>query len=350
MSRRLVVVVLLVGLALVAGGFVAWRVAQPETPLAEALSMTPADADRVSWTDWDAVRRELDARLDAESSAEDVRSFLDDAFTADLSSMSALVSSAPVLQQEFGFSPATLEWELFAQSAEGAVELMRVSDDVSLSGVADRLEALGFTAPEEDDGVWVGGSDVLSGVDAALTPELQYVALLDDEQLVMTSDQAPALERAVAVAQGDGAAADDLAELSEDLGEATAAAIYDGAHACEKLAMSQADDDAQEEAEQLVTAAGGVHPLTGFAMARLVGGDIRVVMQVEDEDDAADDADARAALAAGPAPGQGGSFTDRFTVDRASSQGRTIILDLHPGEGGYALSDLTSGPVLFATC
>ncbi len=349
MSRRLVVV-LLVGLALVAGGFVAWRVAQPETPLAEALSMTPAGADRVSWTDWDAVRRELDARLDADSSAEDVRSFLDDAFTADLSSMSALVSSAPVLQQEFGFSPATLEWELFAQSAAGAVELMRVSDDVSLAGVADRLEALGFTAPEEDDGVWVGGSDVLSGVDASLTPELQYVALLDDEQLVMTSDQAPALERAVAVAQGDGAAADDLAELSEDLGEATAAAIYDGAHACEKLAMSQADDDAQEEAEQLVTAAGGVHPLTGFAMARLVGGDIRVVMQVEDEDDAAGDADARAALAAGPAPGQGGSFTDRFTVDRASSQGRTIILDLHPGESGYALSDLTSGPVLFATC
>jgi len=166
----------------------------------------------------------------------------------------------------------------------------------------------------------------------------------------MTSDQAPALERAVAVAQGDGAAADDLAELSEDLGEATAAAIYDGAHACEKLAMSQADDDARAEADQLVAAAGGVHPLTGFAMARLVDGDIRVVMQVEDEDDAAGDAEARAALAAGPAPGQGGSFTDRFRVDRASSQGRAIILDLHPGEGGYALSDLTSGPVLFATC
>ena len=60
-----------------------------------------------------------------------MRSFLDKAFGADLGAMSALVSSAPVMQQELGFSPATLEWELFAQSGDGAVELMRVSDDVS---------------------------------------------------------------------------------------------------------------------------------------------------------------------------------------------------------------------------
>ena len=349
MSRRLVVV-LLVGLTLVAGAFAAWRLTTPETPLAQALSMTPADAERVSWTDWDAVRRELGAGLDADSSAEDVRSFLDEAFSADLSSMSALVSSAPVLQQQFGFSPATLEWELFAQSPDGAVELMRVSDEVSLAGVVDRLEALGFEAPAEDDGVWIGGPDVLAGIDSSLTPELQHVAILAGEHLVISSDQAPFLERAIAVAQGDDDAADDLADLTEDLGEATAAAIYDGAHACEKLAMSQADDDAQAEADQLVAAAGGVHPLAGFAMARLVDGDIRVVMQVEDEDDAASDADARAALAAGPAPGQGGSFTDRFAVDRAAAQGRAVILDLRPGDGGYVLSDLTSGPVLFATC
>ena len=73
-------------------------------------------------------------------------------------------------------------------------------------------------------------------------------------------------------------------------------------------------------------------------------------MQVEDPDDAPGDADARAQLASGPAPGQGGDFSDRFTVAAASSQGRTITLDLHPEAGQYVLSDLTSGPVLFATC
>ena len=349
MSRRLVVV-LVAGLALVVGGLTAWRLAQPETELAGALSLTAADVDRVSWTDWAAVRRELGADLDADSSAEEVRTFLDEAFGADLGAMTALVSSAPTLQQAFGFSPATLEWEAFAQSAEGAVDLMKVVDEVSFDEIADRLEGLGYQRPEDDDGVWVGGPDVVSGIDGSLTPELQHVALLADEHLVLTSDLAPFLEQALAVARGDGDTADDLAELATDLGEPLSAAVYDGAHACEKLAMSQADDDAVAEADQLVAAAGGVHPLTGFAMARLAGGVVRVVMQVEDEDDAAADADARAALAAGPAPGQGGDFSDRFSVAGAAATGREITLDLRPEAGEYVLSDLTSGPVLFATC
>ena len=32
------------------------------------------------------------------------------------------------------------------------------------------------------------------------------------------------------------------------------------------------------------------------------------------------------------------------------AEGREIILDLRPEDGQYVLSDLTSGPVLFATC
>lgn len=349
MSRRFVVV-LVAGLALVGGGLAVWRVAAPETELARALSLTSADVDRVSWTDWAAVRRELGAELDADSSADEVRSFLDEAFGADLGSMSALVTSAPTMQQAFGFSPATLEWEVFAQSPEGAVDLMKVGDDVSFDAIADRLEGLGYQRPEDDDGVWVGGPDVVSGIDGSLTPELQHVALIADKQLVLTSDLAPFLEQALAVAGGDGDTADDLAELATELGEPLSAAVYDGAHACEKLAMSQADDDAVAEADQLVAAAGGVHPLTGFAMARLTGGDVRVVMQVEDEDDAAADADARATLAGGPAPGQGGDFSDRFAVADAAARGHEITLDLRPAAGEYVLSDLTNGPVLFATC
>ena len=109
--------------------------------------------------------------------------------------------------------------------------------------------------------------------------------------------------------------------------------MYDGDYACERLAMSQADDDAQAEADQLVEAAGGIHPLTGFAMGLLAGGDLRAVLEVEDADDAPDDAEARARLAAGPAPGQGGDFSDRFSVEGAGSEGRAITLDLRPEEG-----------------
>ncbi|GIM64060.1 hypothetical protein Pve01_82140 [Planomonospora venezuelensis] len=333
-------------LALAAAGFVAWRALTPATPMARAMELAPDDATRFSWTDWEGVRRELGADVDAGSSAGEVDAFLSDAFAADLSSMSALGTSAGVMQDQLGFSPATVSWELFAQSGSGAVEVLGVDDGVDLDAVADRLADLGWTEPEEADGVWVGGPDVLAGTGAMLTPELQHVALLADEGLVLTSDQAPYLE---SVLEGD-EGPEDLAELAGSLEEPLTAAVYDGAYACEHLAMSQADDDAQAEADQLVEAAGEVHPLTGFAMGVLPGGAVRAVMQVEDADDAPGDAEARARLAAGPAPGQGGEFADRFSVERAGSEGREVVLDLRPSPGTYVLSDLTSGPVLFATC
>lgn len=348
MSRRAVVA--LVAVAVVVGGLVAWRLLTPAAAMDRALSLVPADTSRISWTDWEGVRRELGADVDADSSPEAVDAFLADAFAGDLSAMSALGSSAAVMQPELGFSPATITWELFAQSPGGAVAVMGVDDDVSLGEIADRLAALGWTEPEADDGVWVGGPDVLTGVGPGLTPELQHFVLLAEQRVILASDQAGYLEEVLEVVHGDAQAADELADLSAGLGDPLAAAVYDGAYACERLAMSQADDDAQAEADKLVEAAGGIHPLTGFAMGLLAGGDLRAVMEVEDSDDAPGDADARAQLAVGPAPGQGGDFSDRFTVADASSQGRTITLDLRPEGGHYVLSDLTSGPVLFATC
>ena len=60
--------------------------------------------------------------------------------------------------------------------------------------------------------------------------------------------------------------------------------------------------------------------------------------------------DTRAVLLAGPAPGQGGDFTDRFQVDAVTADGPLVIMALDPNPDSYVLSDLSSGPVLFATC
>ncbi|MCF6376210.1 hypothetical protein L2K70_01190 [Nocardioides KLBMP 9356] len=345
MPRRAVAALAAV-LVVVAGALVAWRLLAPTTPIEEALGYVPADASRVSWTDWGAVRRELGADVDARSSGEEVDAFVTEAFGADLSSMSALGTSASTMQTELGFSPASLRWELLAQSTRGAVEVLGVGEGTSFDELADRLADAGWTEPDEDDGVWVGGPDVVAGV-GSLTPELQHFVLLADRGVVLASDQAPYLEQVV---EADDGATDDMRAVVRALGEPVAAAVYDGDYVCERLAMAQADEDDQAEADQLLAAAGDVHPLTGFAMGVLPGGDLRAVMQVEDADDAPGDADARAQLAAGPAPGQGGDFTDRFSVEAASSDGREITLDLEPEEGTYVLSDLTSGPVLFATC
>jgi hypothetical protein len=132
--------------------------------------------------------------------------------------------------------------------------------------------------------------------------------------------------------------------------EPLAAAVYDGDVACSSLAMGSADAADQDEAAGLIEAAGEVNPMTGFAMAVEPGLGVRVAMSFENEDQARANADSRAALASGPAPGQGGDFSDRFRLGTVSAEGSVLTMELEPEDGEYILSDLTSGPVLFATC
>ena len=84
------------------------------------------------------------------------------AYDDDLSSTSALVSSAPVLQERFGFSPASADWELFSQSDQGAVVMLHLPSTVDLDDVADHLRELGYREPSDADGVWQGGEDLVA--------------------------------------------------------------------------------------------------------------------------------------------------------------------------------------------
>jgi len=325
-----------------------WRDSH-RSDLERAASYVPGDAQRLSWTDWAAVRSEVGARLDESSSEQEVRKLLDEGFDRDLTSASALVQSAPVLQARFGFSPATADWELFSQSESGAVVVIGMPDDTDFGELADRLERAGFTRPAEEDGVWLGGDQLLPTLGADLTPELQFVVLDRERHLVLTSDTADYLQRAVD-GLGDGDLPTGLDDVLAASGDPVSAAVYDGPYACGALAMSQADASDEAEGERLVDEAGGVDPLTGFAMSVQPGGHVRVAMAFETDDQARRNADSRSALASGPAPGQGGDFADRFSVDSATADGRVVRLDLVPQEGAYVLSDLATGPVLFATC
>jgi hypothetical protein len=345
-----VVVVLVVALVAVAAvvGTRWWRDAH-RTGLERAASYAPGDAQRLSWTDWAAVRDDVGARLDAASSGDEVRGFLDDAYDADLSSASALVQSAPVLQAHFGFSPATAESELFSQSDQGAVVILTMPDDTDFDAIGDQLEESGFTRPADDDGVWQGGDTLLPSIGSDLTPELQYVALDRDDHLVLTSDAADYLQQTVD-GLGEGDLPDGMQETLEASGEPLTAVVYAGDYTCSALAMGQADAADQAEADQLVAEAGEVNPVTGFAMSVQPGGHVRVALSFENDDQARTNADSRAALAAGPAPGQGGDFGDRFSVASVTADGPLVTLDLKPRPDTYVFSDLSSGPLLFATC
>jgi hypothetical protein len=339
---------LLLVLAVVAG-LVWWRGSE-QTRLARAVDLAPAGAERLSWTDWSAVRRQVGADLGDSPDGDAVAAFLDEAYSSDLTSASALVGSSRTMQDAFGLSPGTLDWELFTQSPDGAVDLLGLRDEDAVEALAVRLADLGFEEPEDDDGVWQGGPDLLARIGPDLTPELQHVALLADEGLVLTSDQVAPLEAAVETARGDADALESVDDVVAASGSPVVANVFTGGYTCEHLAMASADADDQAEADALLERAGEVHPMTGFAMAVGLDGGVRVTMSFEDDDAARTDAETRAVLASGPAPGQGGDFADRFTLEDATSTGSVVTLELAPGPGQYVLSDLTSGPVLFATC
>lgn len=338
-KRVLLAVVAVVGLALLAAAVVVavrWWQDRDRTAFELAVSYAPADAERLSWTDWSGVRAQVGSDLDA-------------AYDADLSSASALVESAPVLESDFGFSPATVDWELFSQSAEGAVVIVKLPDGAAVDAVADHLEELGFTRPDSDSGVWTGGDALLPGIGDNLTPELQHVALDADEGLVLTSDRDDYLQEVVD-GLGDDEASAPMRSVVGASGEPLSAAVYDGDQVCRALAMSQADDDDQEAADRLIEEAGTVDPMTAYAMSVQPGGGVRTVMAFADDDQARTNADSRSILATGAAPGQGGDFADRFSVTSATAEGDLVTLELKPREGSYVFSDLSAGPVLFATC
>jgi hypothetical protein len=321
--------------------------------LERAVSVVPADSARLSWTDWAGVRAELGVSLSADSTRADLDRFLDRAYERDLSSTSALLGSADVLQSDFGFSPATIDWEMFSQSDQGAVILLHVPDDTDFDAIAGRLGTLGFEPPSDPAGVWKGGMDLLPRVSANLTPELQFLALDSDDHLIVASDRADFLHHSLDVVHGDAesmAGDDAVGEVAAAVGSPLSAALYSGDQACRALAMSGADPTDQQAAADLLARAGEVSPLTAFAMADQPDGTVEVVLGFETDAQARTNADTRATLAAGPAPGQGGDFTDRYRLGPVTADGHLVRLVLHPREGQYVLSDLSNGPLLFATC
>ena len=348
-GRLWIVGAVVLGLFAAVAGFLLVRT-DDQTSFAWAVDHAPAGSQRLSWTDWAAVRAHERADVSERSSADDVRRFLNRAFDDDLSSASALVTSAPVLQERFGFSPATVDWELFSQSTEGAVVMLHLPSADDLDVVADHLRELGYTEPEDEDGVWQGGDNLLARISPALTPELSYVALDRDDSVVMTSDSPSFLSLATDAVNGDGERVTGLDPVVDDAGEPLSSAVYTGDYACGALAMEHAGASDQAQGRRLLAAVGEVNPYSAFAMSYQADGSVRVAFAFDSSETARSNADSRATLARGPAPGQGGTFGERFTVDSVTAQGSLVVMTLTPEPDSSVLSDLSTGPLLFATC
>ncbi len=355
--RTRVVVGVTVALLLVAGllgaGWVTWQ-RLDRSPLEEAMGLVPASSARVGFTDWDVVRTRLDVDLGDTPDREAVEAMIEKAYDRDYAAVSSVDEAAGALQEIFGFGPATAQWEAFAQGSKGAVMVLKVREGSDFGVLADNLRTAGFGKPRQDDGVWKGGADLVSGLDPTITPELQHIVLLERAGLVVTSDNSDFVATAAEVASGDAKAfssVEGVDEIAGRLGETANAMVWGRDFACTDLAMSRADEDAQQQAEARVQEVGGVTPLAGLAMSMAPNRTLRVVAHFEDSDGAEKNLRPRAELAVGEAIGRGVSFSDDLELTSSRALGSDVVLTLEPRTtSGFVLSALYDGPVLFATC
>lgn len=357
MRALLAVSVLLV--AALVGGVVAGRSApEPRSVVEVALDSVPQVTATLNVTDWERVRAELGVpELDGASPATDRDDALNRAYDADLSAVSALVVSTEAMTDTFGWSVFDLRWEAYAQSTEGAVTVAALDNRVSTADVTARLREIGFTPPEEgadDGGVWIGGADLLAGLDVELTPQLAYVAVLPEQGYVVASDRPSYAARTVGVITGDGpsmALVDAAPQVALLLADLPVAVVHTAARGCDLTGFDTASAPDRRAAAQRAQQAGGLVPSAGMGFGLNGDGVLRVVQHFVSQAGAAQQRDVRVALASGPATGQGGDFEDRFRLVAADVDGSDLVLVLRPVEGAsQLLSDLASGPFLPVWC
>ena len=320
------------------------------SPLQQALDAVPSASLRVAFTDWKQVRERLGpGDLSTDHAIED---FISRGFDADLTAASSIEDAAVALHDKYGFSPTNAEWEAYAQSRAGAVMVLQLPGDADMDEITSNLDRLGYQAPASATGVWDGGADLVSAIDPTITPELQYVVVDADDHLVVTSDTRAYAASSAKVVTGDadglGSKVEGVADPVED---PVAAYVWAGDFACEDLSMTSADEGDQSRADRLVAAAGGADPLSGLLIAMQADRTLDVVMEFADDRQAAANLRSRARLFVGPAVARAGSYADDLRLVRSRTEGSTVVLTAKPKQKtGFVLSEVSSGPVLFATC
>jgi hypothetical protein len=337
MSRRvrLVAVASVVAIVLGIAAYVVWP---RGSDLERAARLLPPSTLRVAWTDWQSLREEYD----------DADDFVATVTDADLASASATVAIAEPLEETFGWSPLESEWEILGQGRDGMVLVLKLDEGTDFGAIRKRYEEAGFT--RRDDGILEGGPDVLAESGGPGDPVLQHVGFVEDERLLVTSDEVDYLAAAMPAARGDEDGL-DLGDLAGAVDEPLAALAFADDVACEQLAMSAADDGAQARAAQLIAAAGGVAPLTGYLVALEADRRMSVVFLFETEEQAEENLASRRTLAGGEDPAQGVAYPELFRVADGEADGRRVVLRMEDvTTDGYPLTNTTQGAVLLASC
>ena len=348
-----VLALVLVAVLVVAGLRAIGVVGAPDTRFARSLALLPEDSLRVSYVDWTGIRDEVGEGIGPDADEDEIADFLDRVFDADLVGTSGLWDTTATLAEAYGFSALDAQSEVLAQGRQGAVTATRLPEGASAEPIEEALAELGYAEPSGGPGaqeIWIGDEDILARAGPSLPALLLHVLVTDE--WVLTSDTATMIDQTAAVLLEDGADVLDgpLADLVDVVGdrEPLAALAWPGDFVCEDLAMAQADTPDQQVADGLVEEVGGVGPLATALTATYPDGSIEALMGYEDPDRAGRDLDARLELARGDAVGKVGTFAERFDVT-GDVEESVVRLELEPVRDAV-MSEVTRGPVLFATC
>jgi len=359
--RRALAAIVVLAAVVVAGVAFARTQGEPRPLLAQALDTVPEVTQTANFTDWRQVRDVLDMpSVTSESPAAERQALLDAAYEQDLLVGSSLVGSVDGMVSHYGWSVLDADWDMFAQSREGAVSVLALRANVDFDALTAGLARLGYTTPTEaalDGGIWHGGTDLVPRIDPLLTPGLAEIAVLADRRLVVASDDAAYAARTVAaITSGVGSLGEvpEVAATAVPLYGAAVAVVHQLPRACEITSFASTDAADQSAAVQRAEEAGPLAPQRGLGFGVQQQGSglvLDVVLRFASEAQAADQAPVRERLATGEAVGQGGTYDERCVVSDARVQGQNLLLELRPVAPQMSLlSDLTSGPLLFTWC
>ena len=231
--------------------------------------------------------------------------------------------------------------------------LLHLPDGTDFDALGDRLARPRLHPPaRRDRGAGRAARTSSPGSGPTLTPELQYVALDADDGLVLASDTAGYLDQALGdVADGGGGPPTSCARWPRRPASRCPRRSTTATYTCSRLAMAQAD--AADQAQARAAAARGRQGQPGHRLRDVGPARRRRAGRAGVRERRPGPHERRhprpARRRAGAGPGRRASPTGSASA-RSPPGGATSSLDLVPTEGAYVLSDLSTGPVLFATC
>lgn len=351
MRLRAGVIAIIVMILAAAGGWAASRT-QPDAraPLSQALDVLPADTRVAGFTDWAQIRTTLG--FDDVTSAIDRKTLVNNSSERDLSTRSVFEASTEEMQAKFGWTIADLRWEAYGQASDGALLAAGLNDDLKAGTVTSGLRDLGYV---QNGDTWSIDSADLSVKVPGLPTTFANIAFLDDERLVLLSDKASYLDRALAMHREHATSLAGVAAVrhtATPLLGALSAAIQVSKDACESTGLAGLPATVRAQGRNTVKPLGKLEPVAYGARAMFDhdgGQRLRFSLTFDSAAQATRQLKLRRVLSTGPFVGRNGQIGDVLTLTAGHTTGSNATLDfvLDATKGAFMTG---SGPLLFAAC